>query len=147
MPYIWLLSLLVLSGCNPFWEFRPTSDDILSKTHTPDPNPTPVPQLYCYKTLAEPQCFNEPQIGAEDRLITHPNAAGKVQPQQRVYSTFVPYRARGYVDKKVDEIAEKLKRKKKNAQTKSKDKDKDKSNNKSKSKPEIKTKAVVQPKA
>jgi hypothetical protein len=55
-----LIALASLAGCG----FAGWTDD----TAPPQASVTGEP-IYCYGTLADPDCYSEPQAGAENRLI------------------------------------------------------------------------------
>lgn len=59
--------LILLSGCNAVEEYR-TAKILNSGWIGPTAQKT-APALYCYETLADPMCYNEPQPGQEGRLI------------------------------------------------------------------------------
>lgn len=66
-----ILVCLVLSGCNPFGAFRPTSDEIQSSNWAPNPDDPykkkrQKQQLYCYRTLGDPVCYDH-ELGESER--------------------------------------------------------------------------------
>jgi len=70
MPLL-ILVCLVLSGCNPFGAFRPTSDEIQSSNWAPNPDDPykkkrQKQQLYCYRTLGDPVCYDH-ELGESER--------------------------------------------------------------------------------
>ncbi|MBP9828714.1 MAG: hypothetical protein KBD04_01600 [Proteobacteria bacterium] len=70
MPLL-ILVCLVLSGCNPFGAFRPTSDEIQSSSWAPNPDDPykkkrQKQQLYCYRTLGDPVCYDH-ELGESER--------------------------------------------------------------------------------
>lgn len=79
---LWLAVPIVLGACgNPFGGYAPTHAEILDQAWIgPEVAYTPPP-LYCYRTLAEPECRAAPQPGEEDRLVgSHGGPSG---PQPR----------------------------------------------------------------
>jgi len=69
---VWLAGLLALAGCgNPFASAAPTQNQILASGWTA---PAPAPRqsvIYCYRTLAAPDCRTSPEPGQEDRLVSY----------------------------------------------------------------------------
>jgi hypothetical protein len=57
-----LLPLLVLQGCNSTGTYRDSDLANLDKEYTPAP-------LYCYETIGNLQCYDEPIPGWKNRLI------------------------------------------------------------------------------
>lgn len=57
-----------LGGCNPFFGYTPTSDQLLTK-HWAKSKQQHMPKIYCYKTLGENQCFNKPIKGKDHLLL------------------------------------------------------------------------------
>lgn len=80
--YFFILICLLLNGCNPFGAFRPTSDELQSANWAPNPDdPTrpkkPKKELFCYRTLGEPMCYDhELDENERNRLV------GKTADQQ-----------------------------------------------------------------
>jgi len=53
-------SLVLLTGCdNPFLEFREGERDALMKGWYARENPPAMVPIYCYKTLADLECFDQ----------------------------------------------------------------------------------------
>ena len=77
MGFIRLLALLVpflaLAACgNPFGGYAPTQEQILARGWTTLPaSAQPRGYIYCYRTLAEADCFDSPQPGQENRLVSY----------------------------------------------------------------------------
>lgn len=65
--YIGSISLF-LGGCNPFAAYSPSSDDLATR-HWAATKKQAMHKLYCYKTLAEHQCYAEPLKGKEHLLV------------------------------------------------------------------------------
>ncbi len=59
---------LFLGGCNPFAGYAPTSDHLATKQWAAAKR-QPMHKIYCYRTLAEHQCFTEPVKGKEHLLV------------------------------------------------------------------------------
>lgn len=55
-----LMLMLVVVGCNPLWVDRPTSSEIIGEAWSPPSSLKPATPIYCYKTLADNQCYTEP---------------------------------------------------------------------------------------
>jgi len=67
------LGLLALAACgNPFSGYAPTQEQILARGWTTLPATADARgTIYCYRTLAVPDCFNAPQAGQENRLVSY----------------------------------------------------------------------------
>ena len=66
---VWAAVALSLSACNPLQPFVPTETEILQAGFiAPDRFPPPRP-IFCYRTLAEEDCFATPQPGEAHRLV------------------------------------------------------------------------------
>ena len=63
-----LVAVALLAGCGPGWEaydpFRPA--EVAEQRAAYVPGET---TLFCYSTLAQPDCYAEPQPGPPNRLI------------------------------------------------------------------------------
>ncbi|WP_162913283.1 hypothetical protein [Rhodospirillaceae bacterium SYSU D60014] len=65
----WAVLALSLSACNPLAPFAPTETELLQAGFIePDRFPPPRPS-FCYRTLAEADCFVMPQPGEAHRLV------------------------------------------------------------------------------
>lgn len=62
--------LALLAACaNPWQAFAPSYEEIVSAGWIgPEAALAPAP-IYCYATLAEPDCFRSPQPGETNRLV------------------------------------------------------------------------------
>ena len=91
MP-LFFLACLLLSGCNPFGAFRPTSDEIQSANWAPNPDkPKPKKQLFCYRTLGEPMCYDHELDESEHhRLIGKTAEPQEKDPAKSIFSSWVP---------------------------------------------------------
>jgi hypothetical protein len=67
--FLFLLSLLILTGCNPFASLRPDSKTLLSRGWADVSPQSPPNTLHCYRTLGDHQCYEANQVGQEDRLV------------------------------------------------------------------------------
>ena len=67
------IGLLALAACgNPFAGYAPTQEQILSRGWTTLPATADARgTIYCYRTLAEADCFATPQAGQENRLVSY----------------------------------------------------------------------------
>jgi len=72
-----LLAVLFLAGCDTLADLHPdrlrakygwTEEKMLARGWL-DGRFIPAQTAYCYHTLADPECFEEPQPGEESRLI------------------------------------------------------------------------------
>lgn len=63
---------VALAACaNPWRGFAPTYDDLMAAGWIgPEVERRPAP-LYCYATLAKPDCFASPQPGETGRLVAY----------------------------------------------------------------------------
>jgi hypothetical protein len=59
---------LLLGGCNPFAVYSPSSDDLATQQWAAGKKQA-MHKLYCYRTLAEHQCYSEPLKGKDHLLI------------------------------------------------------------------------------
>ncbi len=67
-----LAALLALSACgNPFADSAPTQNQILASGWTTPVVASRPGVIYCYRTLAAPDCRTSPEPGQEDRLVSH----------------------------------------------------------------------------
>ena len=58
----------MLIGCNPFADFHQDSSEIQKENWAKSsPLPSPLP-VYCYKTIADPVCYDHPIVGKEEQL-------------------------------------------------------------------------------
>ena len=77
MDFAWrsglVFGLLALAACgNPFGGYAPTQEQILAQGWTTVPTSAmPRGYIYCYRTLADADCFHEPQPGQENRLVSY----------------------------------------------------------------------------
>ncbi len=89
--------LLFLSGCNPFGAFRPTSDEIQSANWAPDPDDPnrkkrPKQQLYCYRTLGDPVCYDhELDANERNRLIGKTEDQWEKEPTKPAIFSWIPF--------------------------------------------------------
>ena len=67
-----VLGLLpMLAACpNPFYDLQQSHREIMTDRIAVADNP-PAPAVYCYRTLAAPDCRTKPEPGQEDRLISY----------------------------------------------------------------------------
>ena len=67
------IALLALAACgNPFAGYAPTQEQILSRGWTTLPATADARgTIYCYRTLAQADCFSTPQAGQENRLVSY----------------------------------------------------------------------------
>ena len=63
--WLGLAAMLALAACA-----RPTQEEILASGWSVPP-PSLAGVVYCYRTLAAPDCRREPEPGQEDRLISY----------------------------------------------------------------------------
>lgn len=60
---------LLLSACeNPWREYLPDFDEVLSAGWLEDEAPRPVVPVYCYETIGAADCYGAPLEGAGNRL-------------------------------------------------------------------------------
>jgi hypothetical protein len=64
-----LLGAGLLGACNPFSGFAPTETELLTAGPVKRDNYPPGPPVYCYRTLAEVDCYREPQQAEASRLV------------------------------------------------------------------------------
>lgn len=92
-----LLIILFLSGCNPFGAFRPTSDELQSANWAPNPDDpnkkkNPKKQLYCYRTLGDPVCYDhELDANERNRLIGKTADEIEKDPTKPAIISWIPY--------------------------------------------------------
>ncbi len=60
---------LVLSGCNPFSGYAPSETELLTAGIVPRDSHPAGPPVYCYRTLAEVDCYRTPQQAEANRLV------------------------------------------------------------------------------
>lgn len=68
---------LALAACNPLSIFAPTHEEVRAKGWLfPTQDRTPIladpADGFCYRTLAEIDCYSDPVPGAESRLVADP---------------------------------------------------------------------------
>lgn len=68
-----LAPLLAVAACgNPFGGYAPTQEQILARGWTTPPASARARGvIYCYRTLADADCFASPQPGQENRLVSY----------------------------------------------------------------------------
>lgn len=59
----------VLGGCNPFSGYAPSETELLTAGIVPRDSHPPGPTIYCYRTLAEVDCYRTPQAAEANRLV------------------------------------------------------------------------------
>lgn len=59
----------VLGACNPLGSFAPTETEILTAGTVKRDHHPPGPPVYCYRTLAEVDCYRVPQQAEASRLV------------------------------------------------------------------------------
>lgn len=64
-----LLAAGLIGGCNPLSGFVPTQAELLAAGVLPPADFPPGPPAYCYRTLAEVDCYRAPQAGEAGRLV------------------------------------------------------------------------------
>ncbi|MBP9752478.1 MAG: hypothetical protein KBD31_01525 [Proteobacteria bacterium] len=64
-----ILSSALLCACNPFMGFAPTSESILASNYARNERKQPQIALYCYPTLGEHKCVQEPIEGKDHLLL------------------------------------------------------------------------------
>jgi len=88
---------LLLSGCNPFGAFRPTSDELQSANWAPNPDDPnkkkhPKKKLYCYRTLGDPVCYDHELDERErNRLIGKTADEIEKDPTKPAIISWIPY--------------------------------------------------------
>lgn len=60
---------LWLGGCNPFEAFAPSETELLTAGYVAPDRLPPGQPVYCYRTLAEADCYRRPQPEDASRLI------------------------------------------------------------------------------
>lgn len=72
-----LTSVFALAACgNPLGAYAPTQEEILTRGWTTPPASAGARgYIYCYRTLAEPDCFTAPEPGQENRLVSYDGGA------------------------------------------------------------------------
>ena len=94
---VFVLMFLLLSGCNPFGSFRPTSDELLTTNWAPDPDDPrrskkEKQQLYCYRTLGEVVCYTESLGDSEaNRLVGKSPEPFEKEPTKPDIISWIPY--------------------------------------------------------
>ncbi len=68
-----LLAMLTACG-NPLYGAQQSRSEIVADRVAVAENPTPGPVIYCYRTLAVPDCRTTPEPGQENRLISYDGA-------------------------------------------------------------------------
>lgn len=58
-----------LGACNPFGSFAPTETELLTAGTVKRDSHPPGPPVYCYRTLAEVDCYRAPQQAEASRLV------------------------------------------------------------------------------
>ena len=58
-----------IGGCNPFSPFAPTETELLTADYVPRNSFPPGPPVYCYRTLAEVDCYRSLQPEDASRLV------------------------------------------------------------------------------
>ena len=64
-----LAAAMMLSACNPFSGFAPTETELLTADFVPRDSFPPGPPVYCYRTLAEVDCYRALQPADASRLV------------------------------------------------------------------------------
>lgn len=94
---VFVLICLLLSGCNPFGAFRPTSDELLATNWAPNPedprrSPHEKQPLYCYRTLGEVVCYTESLGDSEaSRLVGKSPEPFVKEPTKTAVLSWIPY--------------------------------------------------------
>lgn len=72
-PFGLVLPLLTLAACgNPFGGYAPTQEQILTRGWTTPPASAEARGfIYCYRTLADADCYAAPEPGQENRLLSY----------------------------------------------------------------------------
>lgn len=65
------LTLAVAACGNPFYGAQPTRSEIVTRDWVGLGTAPPAPIIYCYRTLATPDCRHQPEPGQEDRLVSY----------------------------------------------------------------------------
>lgn len=60
---------LSFGGCNPFGSFAPSETELLTAGYVEPDHLPPGPPAYCYRTLAEVDCYRRPQREEASRLV------------------------------------------------------------------------------
>lgn len=63
-----LIIAFFMTGCNPFANYRPTSDDIVKKGWAKTHKKMPPKSIYCYKTIGDAMCYQQPLNGDQTHL-------------------------------------------------------------------------------
>jgi hypothetical protein len=63
------MAALALGGCNPLSPFAPSETELLTADYVPRDSFPPGPPVYCYRTLAEVDCYRHLQPDEESRLV------------------------------------------------------------------------------
>jgi hypothetical protein len=67
-----LAAALAVAACsNPYAEDQPTRAEIISGGWVGPTARPPSAVIYCYRTLATPDCRKTPEPGQEDRLVSY----------------------------------------------------------------------------
>lgn len=93
MHYL-LIVIFVLSGCNPFGVFRPTTDEIQVSNWAPNPensNKKPPQQLYSYRTLGDNMYYTKKIEGEDTRLVSKPSENSEKNDRLPYFAEWVPY--------------------------------------------------------
>ena len=70
--YLLLALTLSVAACgNPFYGAQPTRSEIVTGNWVGLGTAPPAPTIYCYRTLATPDCRHQPEPGQEDRLVSY----------------------------------------------------------------------------
>ena len=59
----------LLGACNPFSGYAPSETELLTAGVVPRDAREPGPPVYCYRTLAEVDCYRMPQEAEANRLV------------------------------------------------------------------------------
>jgi hypothetical protein len=59
----------MLGACNPLAGFAPTETELLTASTVARDHYPPGPPAYCYRTLAEVDCYRTPQAAEASRLV------------------------------------------------------------------------------
>lgn len=60
-----------LAACNPFEGYAPTRAEIVADRIAVGEVAEQPGLIYCYRTLAKPECRSAPEAGEADRLVSH----------------------------------------------------------------------------
>lgn len=94
--YLLILICLLFSGCNPFGAFRPTTDEIQSANWAPNPDDPEKPkkpkkQLFCYRTLGAPMCYDHELDEKEySRLVGKTADEKEKEPVKPSFISWIP---------------------------------------------------------